>query len=327
MEPTNDCQLITLTCFEMPEIGEQDAKETNQEQECKETTTTTNNISHEQGETADDHQEDPPKEHQQQGEGAGAGAVSCGSSMHLLDAQTTSWASQGGIVPQEHHNHQILTHDIPYAQPRGGIAKEQEQRSNISKEDPSEEQLAKEQDAGANEIWVKGAKEEDDARYRKFLTYMEEKRQEARMLLQKEDDKKEAKEKEAIWALLRESMAFLRENSHMWQERKVEECEKVKQEAKEDRLAVSRMKKKRYGIKRLSKEENKRIKERAEDRILLAKARGNLWKLARNPEERQMEDKEEEAWRVMGEGAIEFTEKEDWEMTTRWTLRDSSQED
>ena len=56
-------------------------------------------------------------------------------------------------------------------------------------------------------------------------------------------------------------MAFLRENSVKWQERKVTECERVKEEAKEDRLAVSRMKKKRYGIKRLSKEENKRLKE------------------------------------------------------------------
>ena len=84
--------------------------------------------------------------------------------MHLLDAQTTSWASQGGTVPQEHHDHQIVTHDIPYEQQRGGIAKEQEQRSSISMEDPSEEQLAKEQDAGANVIWVKGANEEDDAR-------------------------------------------------------------------------------------------------------------------------------------------------------------------
>ena len=175
--------------------------------------------------------------------------------MHLLDAQTTSWASQGGMVPQEQHNHQILTNNIPYAQPRGGIAKEQEQRSNnINKEDPPEEQLAKEQDAGADQIWVKGANEEDDARYRRFLTYMEEKRQEARMLLQKEDDKKkEAKEKEARWALLRESMAFLKENSHTWQERKVEECERLKQEAKEDRLAVTRMKKKRYGIKKAVK--------------------------------------------------------------------------
>jgi hypothetical protein len=130
------------------------------------------------------------------------------------------------------------------------------------------------------------------------------------MLLQKEDNKKkEANEKEARWALLRESMAFLRENSHTWQERKVEECERLKQEAKEDRLAVSRMKKKRYG----RKEENKRMEERAEDRILLSKARGNLWKFARNQDERHGEDKEEEAWRVMGEGAMEFTEKEDWE--------------
>ena len=119
---------------------------------------------------------------------------------------------------------------------------------------------------------------------------MEEKRQEARMLLQKEDDKKkEAKEKEARWALLRESMAFLKENFNTWQERKVEECERLKQEAKEDRLAVTRMKKKRYGIKRLSKDANKRLKERAEDRILLVKARGNLWKFARNPDDRHME--------------------------------------
>ena len=91
----------------------------------------------------------------------------------------------------------------------------------VHQEDPHE------QDAGVSEVWVRGADEEDDARYRKFLTYMEEKRQEAKMLLQKEEDKKkEAKEKEARWALLRESMAFLKENSHKWQERKVTECEK-----------------------------------------------------------------------------------------------------
>ena len=68
MEHNNDCQLLTLTCFEMPETGEQDARETNQEQDCKETTTTTNNNSQEQGETDDYHQEDPPKEHQEKGQ-------------------------------------------------------------------------------------------------------------------------------------------------------------------------------------------------------------------------------------------------------------------
>jgi hypothetical protein len=50
------------------------------------------------------------------------------------------WASQGGIVPQEHNSHKILTHDSPYAQPIGGLAKEQEQKgNNINKEDPPEE--------------------------------------------------------------------------------------------------------------------------------------------------------------------------------------------
>ena len=67
---------------------------------------------------------------------------------------------------------------------------------------------------------------------------------EERMLLQREEArKKEAKEKEARWALLRESMAFLKGNSDRWQERKLRECERLKQEAKEDRLAVVRKKK------------------------------------------------------------------------------------
>ena len=61
---------------------------------------------------------------------------------------------------------------------------------------------------------MKGANEEDNAKYRKFLAYMEERREETRMLLQEEELRKgRAKEKEARWELLRECMTFLKENS------------------------------------------------------------------------------------------------------------------
>ena len=63
-----------------------------------------------------------------------------------------------------------------------------------------------------------------------------------------------------------------------------------------------------------------RMKERSEGKILLAKARGNMWKLARDPQY-QMEEREEEAWRVIGEGVIEFTEQEDWEEDYKVDIR------
>ena len=77
-------------------------------------------------------------------------------------------------------------------------------------------------------------------------------------------------------------------------------------------MVVGRIKKKRYGIKTMSKEENLRLKEMSKRKIMLAKARGNLWKLSRNPQ-CMMEEKKEEAWRVIGEGAMELTGEEDWE--------------
>ena len=52
-------------------------------------------------------------------------------------------------------------------------------------------------------LYVKGASKEENLAYRRFLAYMEEKRQEARILLQEEEERKrEAKEKEARWELL-----------------------------------------------------------------------------------------------------------------------------
>ena len=88
--------------------------------------------------------------------------------------------------------------------------------------------------------WVKGGKEDDNQRYRDLLKYMEEKRTEARdMLAVDEERRRESKRKKDSWALLRASIDFLKENEGKWRQRRIEECEKIKEEEKRDRLAVS----------------------------------------------------------------------------------------
>ena len=130
---------------------------------------------------------------------------------------------------------------------------------------------------------------------------MEEKREEARMRLREGEEQKErAKEKEARWDLMKEAAKFLKENSDRWRERQIDECERIKQEEKDDRFAVIKMKRKRYGLKTMSKEEKMRLKERTEDKLLIAKTKSNLWKQARDPQEKEMEEEEEEAWRMRG---------------------------
>ena len=75
---------------------------------------------------------------------------------------------------------------------------------------------------------------------------------------------------------LRECTKFLEENAEGWRKRKLKEVERLKREEKEERLAIIKVKKKRYGIAKLNSEETKRIRMRSEDRILLAKAKENL---------------------------------------------------
>ena len=57
-------------------------------------------------------------------------------------------------------------------------------------------------------------------------------------------------------------MDFLRENDAKWQTRRKEEVDRIKEEEKKDRLAICKEKKKIYGIKKLNKEENLRLKRR-----------------------------------------------------------------
>ena len=139
---------------------------------------------------------------------------------------------------------------------------------------------------GAKEgIWVKNAGSEENKRYLSFLAYMEEKREEARQALKEDKDRKEeAKKKEMSWALMREATAYIKDNTDKWRVRRIEEEERIKEEEKRDRLAVVAEKKKRYGLKTLSKEERKRLTLRTSDRIEVARAKENLWRCFRDVE-------------------------------------------
>ena len=154
---------------------------------------------------------------------------------------------------------------------------------------------------GVNEqVWVQGAREEDNIRYRDFLKYMEDKREEYKNK-QKEDEERmtSQKRKEQRWALMKESVKFLRENNLSWQERKIVECERIKLEEKRDRLAIVAEKKKKYGSKfsKLTKEENTKIKMRTKERLELAVAKENLWKRYQEKDlDLEFIEGEEEAW-------------------------------
>ena len=61
------------------------------------------------------------------------------------------------------------------------------------------------------------------------------------------------------WELLRVSMEFIKKNEQKWRTRNLKECTKIRELEKEERLAIAKGKKKRYGIKTLSQEESKRL--------------------------------------------------------------------
>ena len=126
-------------------------------------------------------------------------------------------------------------------------------------------------------LYVKGATKEENLAYKRFLDYMEEKRLEARLRLDADEEKKDrAKKAEERWHLLRECTEYLEENAEGWRQRKIKEVERIREEEKTDRLTIVKLKKMRYGISRLNKAENSRLKLRAEERILKARARENL---------------------------------------------------
>ena len=74
------------------------------------------------------------------------------------------------------------------------------------------------------------------------------------------------------------SITYLKEKEVKWSERRMKECSKIREEENLDRLALVRVKKLKYGIKKASKEEGMRLKKRTEERLEISTAKGNLWK-------------------------------------------------
>ena len=135
-------------------------------------------------------------------------------------------------------------------------------------------------------LLVKGMTDtEEREKYRLFLAYCEERRKEWRKQEEEDTTRKEMqRRKEEHWKLFRESISFLKENERHWQQRKIKEVDRIKEEEKTDRMAVCKQKKRRYGIQKMSKEENKRMKERTEERIIISQAKANYWKRHRGEE-------------------------------------------
>ena len=114
-----------------------------------------------------------------------------------------------------------------------------------------------------------GGSEEDNKMYQEFLEYCEERRQEVKRSRDEDDARKgEAMRKQEAWQLIRTSLEFLRSNEEKWRCGRIEECERIKEEDKKDRLEIPKE-------KRLSKEENKRLKSRTEEKIEIARAKEN----------------------------------------------------
>ena len=107
------------------------------------------------------------------------------------------------------------------------------------------------------------------------------------------------------WELLRTSIQFLKEKESGWQTRKIKEVESIKEEEKRDRLAICKEKKRRYGLKRLSKVESKRRKMRTEERMVVSMAKANYWKHYRGGDMMEGEvDDTKEAWKALKEGIL-----------------------
>jgi hypothetical protein len=162
---------------------------------------------------------------------------------------------------------------------------------NKMEEDKKEEQREKE------EVWLKGGREEDNKRYREFLQYCEQKRKENKIWKEEEDKRKDkAMGKEDHWKLLRMCIEEIREKEGKWTTRKTEELDRIKEEEKEDRLAIAREKKKRYGLKGLNKDEKLHLKRRTEEKKELAVARSNYWKWHRGGEKGGKENGDGPLW-------------------------------
>ena len=267
-------------------------------------------IHHQQGHgDHQNHQRDPAGHHDQEEDHMGlhhhqgdpgdpdeqeAGEVSCAISMKERMPSSIVWAARGGIAPKEREcASRLITTNF----------------HESAKEDADAREMPRE----SKEDWIRGAGEEDNERYKKFLAYCEEWREERRARIDEENGRKRsARRKELAWEMLRESIRLIKENEGAWGSRKSKECERIKEEERMDRLAIVAEKKKKYGIKKLSKDETQKIKQRTGERMEIARAKGNYWKQYRDSSKRTKGKEEEEAWERLRDSIVVLEENGNW---------------
>ena len=223
-------------------------------------------------------------------------------------------ASPGGVIPGQGHPIKPVTllnfEDL--RKEMHGVQEDSQLEENLGPEEvqgdhqePGEEAQqvvgqGDQHEGVQDQVWVRGAGDDDNARYRQLLLYMEERRKEAQARLQEDGERKErAKQRKESYALLSASLEFLKKKEDKWRCRKIDECIRIREEEKKDRLAVCKEKKRRYGLRRLSKEENTRIKLRTEERMDIAKGKTNLWrKFGQGREDQDQDDMEEDEYKA-----------------------------
>jgi hypothetical protein len=111
-------------------------------------------------------------------------------------------------------------------------------------------------------------------------------------------------------------MAYLQTHEEGWRIRKLKEYERIREEEKMDRLAVVREKKRKYGLKRISKEENMRLKRRTEESLEVASDKANLCRQFRDRNKELTPTEEEaEAWEGLRASVMELEEDGSWRET------------
>ena len=163
--------------------------------------------------------------------------------MHIRMPRSRSWASQGGISPIEQEQVLNINNDNSPKESRQAVQESSqgqhgaEERDTEKKDRDKRQRLrqptlqwppdrvtvkesVQEQDEKREErppegTWVTGGRKEDNQRYRDFLKYCEDRREEERMLQEADKSRKEdARRREEHWMLLRLCVKELKEGEH-----------------------------------------------------------------------------------------------------------------
>ena len=147
----------------------------------------------------------------------------------LRESRNQTETEMEDIPKREHPKLRQPTLSWPTKKSDEGVEREREHNKDKEmserEHDKAKEMSEKRQEDQSN--WVKRSGEEDNERYRNFLKYCEDRRQESR--LQQEMDKerkKTAERRERQRDLIRLSTEYLKQNEPKWRTRKIAECER-----------------------------------------------------------------------------------------------------